>query len=198
MFYKYTPDPDKFASISIPQEKMPNVSLLKKLHEPLDEPPDICRIHRVDTKISEHWTPPVAEVFEDNPPREGDFPSLSNFWTIPVFSERAWEALSPVIGAWCEPLPILYPSKGRHYLVHVLKTLDCLDVERSKVFRRKTDQSISVVLEYSFKPDVIDGIHIFKMTPETGGVLIVDDVFRAAVEKNKLKGLLFRPLKMAE
>lgn len=197
MLYKYTPDANNFAGITIPEINIPRLSAFEPWAALMASTPlGISPLHYVDQPVLQQWSSPVVEVFEDNPPKEGDFPSLSDFWRIPVFSDRAWEALNSLISDCCEPLPIIYPSGRKYSLIHVLKTIDCLDIDKSKVGRRKIDQGISAVYEYAFKPNTVEGHHIFKLPPETGGDLIVDDDFRNAAEKNKLKGLLFRPLKM--
>jgi hypothetical protein len=113
-------------------------------------------------------------------------------------NQRAWDVLEPLIGNCSEPLPIIHPSGMPFYIVHVMRTIDCLDTDRADVCRSDIDGQITNVYKYAFKPGMIEGQHIFKLPWESGGDLIVDDVFRRAVEDNKLRGLRFNPLPMVE
>jgi len=96
-------------------------------------------------------------------------------------------------------LPINHPSGNPYYLIHVMETIDCLDVERSKL--KRFDEAdggwVMEIVRYALKAELLVGKHIFKLTPETTGSLLLDDTFRTAVEENGLTGLEFRPLPMA-
>jgi hypothetical protein len=179
-YFVYRPDADNFAGIAAAS----------------DQHDDIVDIHYNDAALSSTWTPLVCHGFDDNPPHEGDFPSLSDFWQIPVMSKRAWDTLSPLIRYCCEPLAIVHPSGKPFYLVHVMDTLDCLDFDRSDV-KRYTDGGVMRIVRYSFKRGMLNGKHIFKLRRDIGGELLVDDDFRIAVECHGLKGLVFRQVPIA-
>ncbi len=114
-----------------------------------------------------------------------------------MMSERAWTALKPIIGDACEALPVIHPFAGTYFLIHVMRTIDALDVDASEVDRYQSgDKRIARIYRYSFRPKLIEGKHIFKLPRDCGRSLIVDDEFRKAVEANQLRGLRFRELPM--
>jgi hypothetical protein len=176
-FYLYQPDANNCAGIGFS----------------LADNQRIVNVHFTDTPLADQWIAPDAHGFEDNPETEGDFPSLSNFWRVPVMSQRAWETLRPIIGYCCEALPIVHPAGKPYFIVHVMETIDCLDIGRSEV-KRFTDGGIMRVTRFSFKPEMLQDKHIFKLPRESAGDLILDDIFRRAVESNGLMGLLFKEL----
>ncbi len=181
-YYRYDPLANSFAGVGFSTD---------------DDDEAISDIHWTDSHLSATWKPRRCHVFDDNPPIEGDFPSLSNLRRIPLLSERAWVALRQLIGFCCEALPIIHPS-GRHYfIVHVMNTIDCLDVEASEVSRSEVRKNrINRIYRYAFKDAMLHGEHIFKLPHLSGGELIVDDEFRKCVETNRLRGLCFEELPM--
>ncbi len=181
-YYLYDPDSDNYAGIGVPHEDDARVT----------------KVHYTDEPLLESWTPPVAFEFEDNPPTHGDFPSLVNYNMIPVMSQRAWDALRPLIGYCCEALPIIHPSGKPYYIIHVMDTIDALDEERSELTRNRVTGRVNRIYRYALKPELLRGKHIFKLPRESGGELLVDGAFRAAVEEHGLKGLLFNPIPLVE
>ncbi len=180
-YYRYRPDANNFAGIGFSQ----------------DDNQRIVDVHYTDTPLADRWVAPVAHGFEDNPETQGDFPSLSNFWRVPVVSQPAWDALNPLIGYCCEALPIIHLTGKPYYIVHVMETVDCLDTDRSEV-KRFSDGGIMRIVRYSFRHELLPGKHIFKLPRKCAGDLIVDDDFREAVEANALKGLNLKQLPPAE
>src|SRR5207244_3669648 len=155
-------------------------------------------IHYEDRSLAAAWKPVVFHGFDENPEEEGDFPSLIGYSKLPVMSQRAWDVLRPIIGYCCEALPTIHPSGETYYIVHVMETIDCLDVARSEINRSQIgDRRINRVYRYAFLTDMLKGKHIFKLPLVRGAGLIVDDVFRTAVETNGLRGLKFEKLPTA-
>jgi len=183
-YYRYRPDANNYAGISFYSGI------------PSPEHKRVLGIRRIDHSLLDEWVPPTAHGFEDNPPRDGDFPSLSDYNEIPVMSQRAWEALRPLIGYCCEALPFNHPSGDPFYIIHAMETIDCLDDERSELTRNATTGRVNQIFKYAFKPGMLEGKHIFKLPIESGGELLVDDEFRKVVEEHGLKGLQFKPLPM--
>ena len=176
-FYRYDPDANAFASIGASSEE------------------DVVPIHSTDDSLLGAWKPIIFHGYDDNPPREGDFPSLNDFYRIPVASNRAWQAIEPLVGYCCEALPISHPSGNPYFIIHVMDTIDCLDEDASELTRR-FDGRVYDIDRYAFKRDCVSGKHIFKLPRKSGGELIVDDDFRRVVEENGLKGLRFQELPM--
>lgn len=179
-FYQYRPDANNFAGFGFS----------------LDDNKRIVDVHYTDTPLAGEWVAPIAHGFEDNPPTEGDFPSLSNFWRIPVMSQRAWDALRPLIGHCCEILPIIHPSGKPYFIVHAMETIDCLDCANSELSRNAATGRVCRIFRYAFKPGMVAGKHIFKLPLQCGAELIVDDEFRQFVEDNRLKGLKFEEIQL--
>jgi hypothetical protein len=179
--YVYRPDSNYFAGIGFS----------------LQDDERVVDAHFTDSRVGDEWIAPVARVYKEDPEPQGDFPTVYNYGKIPVVSQRAWDVLRPLIGYCCEALPIIHPTGKPFYMIHVLETIDCLDEERSEV-KRFTDGGIMRILRYSFKEQMLEGKHIFKLPVTSSSGLFVDEVFRSAVERNELKGLLFRELRKRE
>jgi hypothetical protein len=156
-----------------------------------DEP--VVSLHYESKSVSRTWKPVSLEGFEDNPGVDGDFPSLNNYSKIPIFSNRAWEALRPLVGYCSEALPVTHPGGHRYWIINVTDVIDCVDEKRSN-FKRYSDGGVMRVVSFHFKENTIQNKHIFKTPKKSGADLIVDDAFRATVEKNGLQGLLFERL----
>ncbi len=127
--YLYRPDANIFAGIGVA----------------MADDDQVTDIHYQDTQLTPSWKPVVVHGFDDNPEIEGDFPSLSNFWRIPVFSQRALDCLRPLISYCCEALPIIHHSGKPYYIIHVMDTIDCLDEDRSELRRSQIDQRVKVL-----------------------------------------------------
>ncbi|WP_406699077.1 DUF1629 domain-containing protein [Singulisphaera sp. Ch08] len=176
-YYLYRPDANAYAGIGVS----------------LADDARVMNIHFLDRSLTSGWIPIHCHGFDENPHADGDFPSLSNFWRVPIFSERAWDSLRPVIGGYCEALPIVHPNGKPHFIINVRKFIDCIDTEKSQM-RRYTDGMIMKLIKYSFNSNLDHNFHIFKLPRETAGELLVDEEFRRAVEANGLRGLLFEAL----
>lgn len=177
-YYAYRPDANNYAGIGAPTER----------HE------QVVNIHYEDAPLAPVWVPIKFHGFEDNPGQEGDFPSLSDFWEIPVMSERAWNALRPLIGYCCEALPIIHPTGKTYFIIHVMETIDALDVAKSDLARNATTGRVNRIRRYAFKYDKLQHKHVLKLPLECGSELLVDEEFRKAVEVHGLKGLQFKEL----
>ena len=151
-------------------------------------------IYLWDVPLAYLWSPIVFHELKDAPSREGDFPSLYQYPALPVFSQRAWDVLDSLMACRWEALPIIHPSGKPFYIIHVMETIDCLDIERSQGVDLFDDGRVMRVERYWLRNEMLLGKHVFKTTIASGAELFVDDVFRDAVEKNGLKGLEFRAL----
>lgn len=181
-WYRYIPNSDEFDAVRLVMED--------------DEP--VIGLHYESRSVAQTWSPVRVEGFNDNPDVEGDFPSLNNYSKIPVCSQRAWDALCPLIENCSEALPIIHPSENPFYIINVMEIIDCLDEEQSELVRNSATGRVSQVYKYVFKANMVEGKHVFKTPLKSGAELIVDDDVRKTVEANGLKGLIFEPLPMKQ
>jgi hypothetical protein len=153
-------------------------------------------IYAWDAPLASLWSAIAFHGYKEDPAKEveGDFPCFYDYPALPVFSQHAWDALRSEIECRWEALPIIHPSGKPFYLIHVMETIEALDVERSQGVKRYDDGDVMEVDRYCLKTRMLVGKHVFKLSPDATGGLIVDDVFRNAVVGNALTGLEFRAL----
>jgi hypothetical protein len=126
----------------------------------------------------------------DSIPQKGDFPSL--YHSTPVFSQRAWKVLSPLISKSVEALPLIHPSGDTYFAINVIDVIDCLDLTKTKITTNEVTGRVSSIQAYCLKTHLLKNKHMFKI-PETSGLeVLVSEEFKEATEINGLKGLLFR------
>jgi hypothetical protein len=152
---------------------------------------DVTQMHWEDWPRAPSWTPPgithVVDVEDGMKQEMGDFPMGI---LLPIFSAHAWEILSRRIECRWEALPLSHPRLPPLFLIHVMETIDCVDVDRSEVSRYDSG-GVMRIERFCLKPEKLEGKHIFKTPPESGHDLLVDDVFRDIVQEHGLKGLTF-------
>ena len=195
-FYEYHPDVNRFAAVEFVSGPVYGTG----------DSSTVTDLHWRDEPVRDTWIPLKCDGFDGDPPKVGDFPSVNDYSKIPMMSERAWSVLEPIIGDACEALPLMHPFPGTYYLIHVMQTIDALDITASDVeFLHDEDDDAYVadkriwrIDRYAFKYDLIEGQHIFKLPLMSGSGLIVDDVFRKTVEDRGLRGLRFKELPLAE
>jgi len=141
------------------------------------------------SKLAATWKR-IPLLMDTSVGRVGDFPSLRG--PVPVFSQRAWNALQPLIEKSVEALPV---KCGTHdyYLINVIDVVDCLDHARSHI-KRFSSGRIMLVESYCFRDSCLTTQVIWKL-PETASLeVLVSESFRRAVEKSQLQGLLLEKL----
>jgi len=138
------------------------------------------------TPIGAAWTPLAVELSSDGLP--GDFPSLGG--TPLVFSERALSLLSPLMIGCIELLPLACTTESLS-VVNVTKVLDCLDHAQSQFKHFSDGQRIMRVEKYVFREPCIHQAHIFKIPEQIRNRHYVSDTFKATVETNGLRGMVF-------
>jgi hypothetical protein len=183
-YFRYSPAANDFAGV---------------LFEDEVEDELVTNLFKEDRSIARQWVVPTCIGFDDNPPLIGDFPSVSNMRSVPMMSHRAWDVLRPLVGDACEVLPVNHPFNDGYYIVHVLQTIDALDVSRCEFdYYEPDDPAIAGILKYAFRDDLVHKQHIFKLPMKHRRELILGEAFRAACEEHSLKGLRFEPLPMAD
>ena len=120
----------------------------------------------------------------------GDFPRA--LVGPPVFSERAWDVLGPLLGEAVEALPIITPS-GPYLAINVLKVISCLDYSCSDLTwypKEMMRGGLHRIIKYCFNPAPISGHPIFKIPEEMTRTIISEEV-EASIKDASLKGLNF-------
>lgn len=140
------------------------------------------------------WSPPKVRI--RNPHAvQGDFLSPSS--GTPVVTDRAAQALKPLLERAGELLPL--PYRGHMYWVlNVTVCVNAVDEERSEYFRNPETGRKLYETTYVFNPHVLPASPLFKL-PQTSsaqlllteGLLPPDEEFRAVVEREQLRGLVF-------
>lgn len=144
------------------------------------------------TPIGASWSPVKVEVLVDDlhknrPP--SDFPSLAT--DVPVFSQRAAEALGDLLEGNGELLP-LDCDEGVYYAYNVTHVVDALDVAQSE-FKRFESGRIMDIVQHVFQPEKLAGLTIFKLPYMRVSRVYVTDDFVRRVQETGLTGFDFRP-----
>lgn len=135
------------------------------------------------------WTPLKVKRME--PEKElalGDAPGF----TIPVFSKRAIEILTPVISGSAEILALITDS-GEYYGVNVTAVIDVIDYTKSDYRTYSDGKRIMAFKKYAFlQSQELIQHNIFKIIDEPTRRAFVSDKFKKVVEENGLTGFKFK------
>jgi hypothetical protein len=137
--------------------------------------------------IAAEWRPPLLRLYDDKkrPLPVGDFPSFTAL--IPVFSERAVEALGDMLRANGELLPV-HTATDTYYAFNPLTTLDALDEQDSEI-ARYPDGAIRSIQRHVFYQDRLRDATIFQIPQDL--VTFVTDTFVDRVKEAGLLGFRF-------
>lgn len=114
-------------------------------------------------------------------------PDLTALTWDPVFSERAWRVLAPMLGAHVEALPLSH-KKWRYYAVHVLLHENCLDLKKSTVVPHAKNPKLFGVQHPVFLQNFKPQGAMFRIFGDVYGKAYVTEEFVRAVEVNALLG----------
>ncbi len=123
------------------------------------------------------------ERSESGPLPASDFPALAP--NVPVFSQRAVDALHECLTRNGELLPLSFPG-GQYYAFNCLNTVDCLDYERSALTRLPSGR-IMRIDRYVFLADRLQDVEIFRL-PDYSAAVFVTDTFVRRLRQNGLTG----------
>ncbi len=190
MIWKYTPDADHYYNLALIDYERDGWFLHETLRtEPLPEPFPVITV-RYETE-SKELSPLQRKLVRQGKLTRGDFPSF--FAIGVVFSDKALQVLWPLIEDSVQVIP-LQCEEGRFDLIHVSDVVDCLDLERSVVDYILGGDLISHVEHYEFKDlELLEGKGIFTIQGLRASTFVTD-AFKALVEENDLRGLLWEPL----
>lgn len=170
MTYRFIPDVEKYHSFVLANE-IPYAIL-----DPLDEA----------NPIEKKWT--SVQVKLEKSYEMGDFAYLRP--GVPVVSSSALEILRPIISVDVEFLPINLESEP-FFAIHVLTTLDCLDMKRSEIVRFPSG-GIMDIDKFVLKAGCVAEHAMFRLKKAESKYVFVSDEFKSVVTKNNLKGAIFK------
>ncbi len=127
--------------------------------------------------------------------RETEFMDCSKLWIavgIVLFNQKAKDCLEGVFGDYVEFVPAKYQD-DIYYIVNVLNIIDGLNYEKSE-FKKTHDGKPYAVNKFSFKPNIVKNIPIFKVffwKNIYGSDIFVSQEVKDIVEANGLTGFSF-------
>jgi hypothetical protein len=136
-------------------------------------------------RVGKHWSPTFFSVVD---PRKKlpDLGALTGDDQM-VFSQRAVDALSPLLGESVELLP--YSTEvGTYYLINVLDVGHYLDRERTHCREIVPDGRCAGIIKYVFNADLIQGKHIFRI-PDKLTARFLSEEFISTCRKHNLTGI---------
>ncbi|WP_035726390.1 imm11 family protein [Bradyrhizobium murdochi] len=162
----------------------PNLEWVLPVHESDHE-----YLWRLDgTARRASWRPmPVARLLVDDegePRAEADLPWLGGH--VLVLREHAVKVLAPLLDRSGELLPLACPDADL-WLFNVLTVVDALDEEKSELVRFD-DGDILDVERYVFRPNLTEGLAVFKVPQLLRGPLFLGDEFVSVVKTAGLRG----------
>jgi hypothetical protein len=155
------------------------------------------RKNRVDDFFADRpegpdWTPPrLAPIWTPLPVRGrvrawNDYPTMVSI--VPVFSQRAVDALSDILEPNGELLPLV-TKVGRYWAYNILTVADIVDVDRSVRYASSASFGASGVIDdfryYEILPEKLSGLTIFRLRQRRGGAYVT----RGFVDRARAAGL---------
>lgn len=128
----------------------------------------------------------VGEADEDSPGMYSDMPWLSH-WAL-VLRESAVAALSDLLKGQGELLPLRDESNQPLFVLNA-RTVDALDLERSKLRYLLNGAQFVGVTEHVFRKRALEGVHVFRLP--VNRVTYVSREFVERVRRAGLTGLVF-------
>jgi hypothetical protein len=147
--------------------------------------------------LPEPWVPVAVRPFTRHPDDEGkaltDFPPMG--FSVPVFSERAVDALRDLLAPHGEFLPLA----GLPYVAfNVGHVIDALDEDRSKFTRiaAQGDQPgfIAQVTRFALRPEALGDVPIFRLASIPESEPFVTEAFRERARDAGLTGIRLEPV----
>jgi Immunity protein family (Imm11) len=156
---------------------------------------DIDALHKLrrSASIRKKWKglPGFAGVSSDRP--LGDFAGFTGTDSLVAVNSRTWGVLRLLVGDAAELLPLGTQSGEEYFVLHVVRFVDALDLDRA-IVRRTPNGNIYGVSKYAFEPGLVDGLHLFNVPEAMYEPPLVSDQVRKAVKDAKLKGAHFSPI----
>jgi hypothetical protein len=139
-------------------------------------------IGRPIQEVTIAWAPDSLRI------RVGDYHCV--YPSVPVFSRKAVTAMSDLLEANGELLPIMI-SGEEFFLFNVTRIIDSVDVSRSKIFWSDDETEVLDIDVHVFFPERLEDAVIFKIPQLPTWEIYVTDTFVDRVKSARLKGFWF-------
>ncbi len=150
------------------------------------------------TSIGAAWRPLPVETYEEEVREKrlpSDCPGL--FGSLPVFSLRAVKILQPILDGNGELLPLDF-EQGEYFAFNITRVVDALNEAGSEIVRFPDGKKVLAIKQFSFVPQKLEGVDIFKLPQQPLGMAFVTDRFVQAVRQSDLVGFNFEWLWASE
>jgi hypothetical protein len=145
------------------------------LRWPGEEYPTLGAVDEGDNKLIETlaegaawtgaWSPLRLQAYGNKRQKKKGLPDCSFWFSVPIFSERAVQALSDIFLAHGELLPVVC-DETPYYAYNILTVVpDAFDEERSE-YNRFQSGNVGNIYRYEFRPDKVQGATIFKISQQ--------------------------------
>jgi len=136
-------------------------------------------------KIGKTWKPLIYLKKEQR--KKPDFLTIEDVGI--VMTQRAIDALNPLLGKSIEKLPLV-TFKQAMYFVHITESLDCLDDEKTEYRLSAVTQTKVGINKFAFDVGKIKNKHIFKIKGFWYNTFVSDE-FQKICKENDLQGVDF-------
>jgi hypothetical protein len=139
---------------------------------------------------SENWVPPKMELHSEDEGKKlgySDAPTVNS--EALIFRPSVVAAMGDMLRQYGELLPLDCPGEDL-VVYNVTRLIDALDEERS-VLRRLESGVLYMIECPAFRPEVVEGVDIFKIPQMGAGTIYVSHRFVDLWQASKLHGLNF-------
>jgi len=135
--------------------------------------------------IGKNWKPLIYLKREQR--KKPDFLNIEGVGI--VMTQRAIDALNPLLGKSVEKLPLV-TFKQAMYFVNITESIDCLDEEKTEFRLSAVTQTRVGINKFAFDAEKIKNKHIFKIKGFWYNTFVSDE-FQKTCKENDLQGVDF-------
>ncbi|WLF69099.1 hypothetical protein Q6375_14125 [Clostridium septicum] len=143
-----------------------------------------------NSELKDEWLVAEVKIFKNDDKKQvGDFfDIITGVW---AFNENALKLIKDYIADGKSEVLPLKGEEEPYYLLNVFNYVDCIDVDKSQVRYFRNSDRVMSISNYVFKPNMLNGEHIFKSTLQKRGPIFISDELKEKLEKSGLKGFRF-------
>lgn len=148
-------------------------------------------INYLDTKKVSLEEPVLIKAnYYQGDDREDDYVCAGNPQVVSEDFKKLVEELDPDSAQFFTTKNITCTTKKKYYIMHVVKTIDCLDREHSKFLPGIAGEKESIAVGMVDGTKIPEKTHLFRLGEDTF-IHYVSDKFYKEFKKRKLKGCIF-------